>query len=120
MASATRPPAARRRSTTALTRLITRAHADGIRRDGWILLPAIQEVVPGAVDERGLADDEAKRVWQPGPQLLDDRGCGVGDGDDQLVAAEAHRQGAAAPADLRVEERGVPRVAARRVEIDVL
>src|SRR5919201_2867573 len=99
MASATSAPAARRRSTTALTRLITRAHADGIRRDGWIPYLPFRRF-PDAPDERGLGDDEAKRVRQPGLQLLDDRGCGVGDGDDELVAAEAHRQGAVAPADL--------------------
>src|SRR5919204_664377 len=119
MASATSPPAARRRSTLALTRLITRAHADRNRRDGWIPLAAIQEVVPGALDERRLADDEAKRVRQPSLQLPDDRGRGIGDGDDELVPTEAHRQGAAAPADLRVEERRVPRVPARGVEVDV-
>src|SRR5919108_6467196 len=83
-------------------------------------LPAMEKVVPGALDERGLGDDEAKRVRQPGLQLLDDHGCGVGDGDDELVAVETHGQGAAALADLRVEERRVPRVPARRVEVDVL
>src|SRR5438045_8484568 len=107
MASTTSPPAARRRSTTALPHLITRAHPDRNRRDGWIPLAAVQEVVPGALDERRLADDETERVRQPGLQLIDDRGRRVGDGDDELVAAEAHRQRAAAPADLRVEERGV-------------
>src|SRR5437763_7180906 len=120
MAGTTSPPAARRRSTTALTRLITRAHPDRNRRDGWIPLAAVQEVVPGALDERRLADDETERIRQPGLQFLDDRGRRVADGDDELVAAEADRQRAAAPADLRVEEPRVPRVPVRRLEVDVL